>query len=446
MKKHCQLGLAPLAVALLWLGATPVRAAGPMGADNGWVVSNSNACLLTAALCAKMAAAGTGWIRIDFRSTPSLDQPGNTLWGPTLVGLYNQAVNNARAAGLTVIGLIGPGVYPGSQTQWEANNSENTSGDGSNAFIQNWVQQAAAPILNIFHDRVKYWEIWNEPNAWTSSPGVGATYIYPSNFAQLMAQVYAYKETSKTLAPYYINLDDLTIFTGGIFGFSRSGVNYPGDDYLTSVYEIELNNPNIPGGVGAWKAFKSQYGVCPLDSIGEHIYVDQGGATTAAHLKYYLDKKHGVLTTSEGTGSKKKTFLTEVGWTTASVSQATQAQNLATLAGLLQSGTVPYVQTAIWFQWQDNPDAALYYGVVDSCGAAKAAYASYEAWETYQGVYQNQSVNTPIQTYYNTLGQSALGNPFDNGGTAWAHSWGASQMQDCDGVLQRRRKSGSGEF
>src|SRR5436190_1540360 len=71
---------------------------------------------------------------------------------------------------------------------------DDTGGNGDNKYLQKFSSKAAVTLAAHFKDRVSAWEIWNEPNAWTSSPssGVyqGGSFIYPSNFAWLLRHVY----------------------------------------------------------------------------------------------------------------------------------------------------------------------------------------------------------------------------------------------------------------
>jgi hypothetical protein len=67
---------------------------------------------------------------------------------------------------------------PGSQTDWTANNAEhNATGNGNNAYIQKFAS-AAGLLAGRFAStaqRVEQWEVWNEPNAWSNSPGPVST-------------------------------------------------------------------------------------------------------------------------------------------------------------------------------------------------------------------------------------------------------------------------------
>src|SRR5437762_2625159 len=144
-----------------------------------------------------MKQAGAGWVRINFRlgacfsdwTSPAC----STADGSTALEVYSQVVNNAVSNHLQVIGLLSNEIKHGAQTDWTANNVENNpKKDGNNAYIQGFASNAGTLAAYFKTRGVRTWELWNEPNAWAQnpSPGVftGSSYIYPSNFAQLLAQ------------------------------------------------------------------------------------------------------------------------------------------------------------------------------------------------------------------------------------------------------------------
>ena len=147
---------------LLALGvAWTARGSGPYGADNGWAVQNDGSILLTASVAAKLSQAEVGWVRVEMRLFGS-----HTTWDSTILGYYDKAVNNARNAGLQVLMLIDGGSWPGGQTAWTQNNSENNPGaNGDNPYVEGYATNAVVPIVQHFRDRVKCYELWNEPNA-----------------------------------------------------------------------------------------------------------------------------------------------------------------------------------------------------------------------------------------------------------------------------------------
>lgn len=413
------------------------RASGPLGVDSGWVIYDNGGPILTDPLCATMSAAGVGWVRMEFRLIP-----GHSSWDSAMFGFYDRVVNSARAVGLQVLGLIDNSAWPGTQAQWVENNYEHTGRNGSNSYIDNFALKACVPLIRHFHDRIKVWEIWNEPNAWTRSPGPGyfegGTFLYPSNYSQMLANVYA--DVKK-----YNNIEDVTLLFGGVLGHSIGNIysyQNSGAQYIDDTYNTGINR------VGSFAYTKNRWGVYPLDGIGQHLYIDQSGVTTTARFRQYLDWVRQAYTRYEGGGTSKKTVITEFGWTTAGVSQSVQAQNLA--AGCLAIRSANYVRTALWFRWQDNPGASLYHGLRDPSGNPKTAFGTFGYYATYEGMYSDGSVNADLQGYYYALGPSMLGSPYDNGGSAFVHTWSANgygaEVQDYDGGANGRLALFSGPY
>ncbi|HZQ47010.1 MAG TPA: hypothetical protein VFC07_08365, partial [Verrucomicrobiae bacterium] len=147
----------------LWLIALYVahvaHAAGPYGTDNGWAIDSNGNALLTSSLAGKLSQGEAGWIRVEMRLIP-----GHTNWDSAMLGYYDTAVNNACNAGLQVLLLIDGGSWPGSQTNWEANASETNPGlNGDNLYVEEFATNAVVPIVQHFRNRVKIYELWNEP-------------------------------------------------------------------------------------------------------------------------------------------------------------------------------------------------------------------------------------------------------------------------------------------
>src|SRR5258708_4707725 len=198
------------------------------GLQGGWAVNDSGQIQFTPSLSSEYAIiqqAGAGWVRINFRlgacfsdwTTPTTTCQ-STAYAQTASSIYDTVVNNALSNHLTVLGLLSNESWPGTQADWTANNTENTGGDGSNTYIQVFAASAAGYLATHFAGKITQWEVWNEPNAWTSnpSPGVytGGSYIYPSNFAWLLKDSYTAIKNG--------NASDVVI-SGGLFGTDPSG-------------------------------------------------------------------------------------------------------------------------------------------------------------------------------------------------------------------------------
>lgn len=420
---RCLTCLSPILVsALLFPCADSVLAGGPQGYDNGWVIDNSGNPLLTSSVAAKIVQGESGYIRMEFRLVN-----GNNTWNNTMLGYYDTVVNNARNAGLQIIALIDGSSWPGNQASWNANSWECSGGNGDNSYINGFAQNAVVPIVQHFYNRIQIYELWNEPNACTtcqSCGNEGGTYMYPSCFSQLLANSYADLE--------YAGLkSEVTVLSGGVFGHSIGGVySYAnsGAQYLDDTYNVGINT------VGSFAYTKSHWGTYPLDAIGQHVYIDQGGTTSASEFGQYLAWVRQAYTKYEGSGTKKGTIITEFGWTTSNVSQSVQDQNMNTAFGVIEGGSYNYVKHAIWFQWADNCAAGMYYGVVDCNGNPKQCYNDSTYWQEYEGYYANGTLDSNIHNYFESKGQAAMGNAFDNGGSPFVHTWSgngySAQVQD----------------
>src|SRR5262249_33118099 len=122
-------------------------------------------------------------------------------------------VNRALSHGLKVLGLLTHeswrGEYHGA---WNENNVENGGTDGNNRWIVQFANNAAYPIADHFRDKIQAWEVWTKPNAWTEHEGTlysGGTFIYPSNYAQLLR---------KSSAAFKAANSNVTFISGGLLG------------------------------------------------------------------------------------------------------------------------------------------------------------------------------------------------------------------------------------
>jgi regulation of enolase protein 1 (concanavalin A-like superfamily) len=408
--------------------AWPARGAGPYGVDNGWAVDDSGDILLTASVATQLSQAEAGWVRVEMRLFGS-----HTNWDSTILGYYDTAVNNARNAGLQVLMLIDNTSWPGSQTDWTQSNSENNPGtNGDNPYVEGYATNAVVPIVEHFSTRVNCYELWNEPNSWTSSSGTvytGGTFIYPSNYGWLLTRSWEAVHIAQ-------QINNVTLFFGGVFGHNIDGVtNYAnaGAQYVDDTYSTGTNATKG----GSFAHTKSNYNAYPLDGVGEHLYLSQGGLVSSNTFRQYEDWVRQAYTKYEGTNTPKKTFITEFAWETTNsvnssgVSQAVQDTNLVAAFSAIKA--TPYVQLAIWFSLEDNTAADLYYGVLDTTGAPKQSYPDFQRAERFEGMFANAATNAGIQTYYLGLGQAALGDPYDNGNGAWVYAFLNGYAQDCNG-------------
>src|ERR1017187_3735352 len=377
--------------------AAVARGAGPYGTDIGWAVDSSGHVLLTSSAAALLSQAETGWVRVEMRLFGT-----HTNWDSTILGYYDAAVNNVRNAGLQVLMVIDNDSWPGGQSVWCENNSENKPGaNGDNPYVEGYATNAVVPLVQHFRDRVKCYELWNEPNCWTSnpSPGVyaGATFIYPSNYGWLLTRSWEAVHIAQ-------QIKDVTLFSGGLFGLSAFGQNYSsaGGQYLDDTYSTGTNATMG----GSFAHTKANYNAYPLDGVGQHLYISQGGLVSSNLFRQYLDWVRQAYTKYEGTNTTKKTIITEFAWQTTNsanangVSQAVQDTNLVTSFSAIKA--TPYMQMAIWFSLEDSTAAGLYYGVLDTTGAPKQSYADFQRAERFEGTHANGTTKDRKSTRLNS--------------------------------------------
>jgi len=346
--------------------------------------------MFTPEVATAMADAGVMWVRINFRLGASQSWTETaTCEGVSALELYDTVVNNARTAGLDVLGLLSNESWPGSQAEWQAGSAErNPWGSGDNAYLVAFSTKAAAVLLEHFAGRVAAWEVWNEPNAYTSySPDtgyVGSTFIYPSNFAWLLRHVYAQVRSA--------GVSGTLLISGGVFGHDLTALRAPSE----TGKEPQRGDPqtpgySVPGGgrpalplsadpialksgadylratyaqgiaLAGWEQMRLMYSSYPLDGLGQHLFVDQGTSTTSAKIAGYLNAIRAVALEHPEVASPP-TWVTEVGWTTASVSETIQAANLRTAFDAFE--VTAYVSSAFWFQLRDIGAAGMYYGLL----------------------------------------------------------------------------------
>jgi hypothetical protein len=389
-------------------GPTPV---GNQGLQGGWAVDPNGNTDFYHSLSTQFGAmheAKAGWVRINLRLGDCYADwviPGCD--GRTAVQAYTVVVNAARNNSLKVLGLLSNETRHGGQDQWTVNNVENGGSTGDNPYIQGFAADAgylAGRFNGTNGPLVDQWEVWNEPNAWESQSGTqyfGSSFVYPSNFAQLLRRSY---QAIKQANPSAV------VISGGLFGHDIGGASMTviergrtrqitkqgtfeprngrpgsslstqaattctttvksGADYLCATYQMGRDK-------AGWVV-----GASPFDHVGQHLYIDQGGLTSDQKVTSYLKDLRDAYVAVEGATTSKRTHMTEGGWSTQSVSAQTQARNLQT--AYIAFKKTNYVQRAYWFNVQDIPEGGLYYGLLDGNGGKKAAFSAYQKYAAY---------------------------------------------------------------
>jgi hypothetical protein len=373
------------AVVLSPIPAGATAGQGRHGLQGGWAVDDLGHINFVHSLSLQFGfiqQAGAGWVRINFRlgacfaDWTSASDICPDADASTALGIYDQVIARAHASNLQVLGLLSNESLPGDQSEWVAGNTERQGGSGDNQYIRRFARDVAGVLAEHYANSVNAWEIWNEPNAWTSNPApntfTGGSFIYPSNFAWLLKRSYA---AIKAHQPQTSSI----VISGGLFGLDGDGKPpvagikgaslitgrditcssnvSSGADYLCLTYAAGIDS-------AGWIA-----GAYPLDRVGQHLYIDQGEKTSAEKITSYLqDVRHAYLE-YEGVDTTKQIEVTEIGWfadpsdAAFATSQARQAGNLK-IAWETFSG-MPYVSRAYWFNVQDVPEANLFAGQVD---------------------------------------------------------------------------------
>jgi len=172
----------------------------------------------------------------------------------------------------------------------------------------------AYKIIEHFKDKVKIYESFNEPNDWS---GGTTAEMEPFYFAKMLEEIYRKVKIENKL--------DVTLVSGPLLGHDWGDAGCEdAAPYLDCTYLCGINHLG-------WEKIKKECGTYPLDGIGYHIY-DAQDECEAEHIakqfKKNIDNIWKVVTRYEGESTEKKIWLSEFGWNTGRVSEATQARNL----------------------------------------------------------------------------------------------------------------------
>ncbi len=395
--------------AIIILACGICLAAGPHGTQFGQPLTEGGIVALTDDVAQALAETGAGFVRLNIRLANVAPYNDDTAeW----YAVYDAIIDRLRSRGLEVIGLLTNEARPWAPpSEWQANNKEVAGGNGWNSYLDSWCS-AFIRYATHWQGKIKYWELWNEPDCLST--------LYPSNFAALLANAYDRARTA--------NLP-IEIISGGLCANGCSDPNQ-GPGYLSKVYNMGINQ------TGWFTWIYNKWGTYPMDHIGFHIYpANQWGLLDQTALSNYFECFWNTVRTYEGANTSKKLWLTEFGWSTANCTETQQAQNLSNAFSIIRSK--PYILHANWFYLQDN-GLGLNYGVFRAGGLTdsfkKPAWSNLKTNLTYEGRWSaGGTINQPILDYFNAKGHIAMGNPYDNGGSAWVHNWDYGPVQDFKG-------------
>jgi hypothetical protein len=396
---------------LLW-GSGVALAAGPHGVQFGQPLTDIGEVVLTDEVAQAIADTGAGFVRVNFR-LGSYDADT-----PEWYAAYDGIVDRLRGRGLEIIALMTNEAWWGEPSRWKENSYEEVGGNGMNPYLENWVG-AFTRMATHWQGKIKYWELWNEPDCLAT--------IYPSNFGALLANAYDRARTNGL---------PVEIISGGVCGGSCTSLDY-GPGFIRKMYDVSINKTSW------FSQMKVKWGTYPLDHIGFHIYPNCGSYLDTSWLSCYLDCFHNAYAAFEGADTKKKMFLTEIGWTTnhnspgdCYTTETIQASNITSAFNVANSKT--YIQSVQYFFLQDVPPANLYFGVFDASGLGepdkKPGWSSLNVQLSFEGRWSaGGSINQPILDYYTAHTHVQMGNPYDNGGTPLVHKWDFGPVQDFRG-------------
>ena len=301
---------------------------------------------------ADFAATGTKAIRVNFR----LDS-GATSWNTTQLNLYDQVIQNARNAGLEVLGLFSNETVAGGQAAW----NNDPDGDGINSYVNDFADTALF-LVDRYKNDIKQFEIWNEPNAWTnpayqSDPlNAGGTYILPRVYAQMLSESYRHLNAGgQSLLDDY----NISLATGGLLAHDIGGSFSTAMPYMQEVYDR----------TSVWSSFQADTGLAyPWEDFGYHFYVSQGSAVPTSQLNNYFN---AVRATKTANSDISNIVVTEFGWQTVGTNtEELQRDNMATAYNFLESQGD--VSGSYWYQWTDDSTGA--WGIVHGDGTHKLSY------------------------------------------------------------------------
>ncbi len=312
--------------------------------DDGFVVGLEAGAQFDTSKVQLVKESGASWVRLNFIVRD--DQEWSGVNDQRFIDTYNQIIDAYQKEGIQIIGLIGAESAKGSPGGYDRNKPQD--------FTQKYVEIADA-IISRFGDRVKVYELFNEPNDWAGGNNAQVPARY---FAEYLEKIYQKIKIEK-------GRSDILLISGPLFSFDLTTAA----DYLTETYNIGINQLN-------WQTIKDQTGSYPLDGIGYHIYVSQGMGDQSQVESKLKENINSIKSIIDQKDPGKKIWITEFGWGTGEgrVSEEVQAANLEKAYQVLKDSSV--VKLAMWFTLFDFD--TVEWGLIRGNGVKKKAWFSFQ--------------------------------------------------------------------
>lgn len=290
-----------------------------------------------------VAETGAKWVRLNFVGQNWAADSNDVI-------KYNNIINAYTNQNIKIIGLIGAQSVLGGYDR-----SDPAS------FTQKFTQ-VAGDIIDRFGDRVKVYELFNEPNDWA---GGTSSQVPERYFAQYLAGIYRKVKIEKQRGEIQLN-------SGPLLSHDQNS----GASYLQETF----NQGRSLGGNLNWDMIKNQTGFYPLDGVGYHIYVAQGmgdQAQVESKVRGNIDTVNAVINIFD---PGKKLWITEIGWGTGAgrISEEVQSANLEKAYAVM--GNHPAVKLGMWFTLIDFDSSQ--WGLIRANGTKKQAWESFKRLTT----------------------------------------------------------------
>lgn len=274
------------------------------------------------------------WVRVNFIIPPdyaSLHDPG------ALCG-YDRLIDAYQEAGIKVLALVG-----------------HESVRGGYDFAR--PEAFLPPYLNVwdalterYGARIAAYQGFNEANNWW--PGTSEPTISTRWYADYCEAIWQRVKVER-------GRNDLTILTGPLFTHDQNTAA----EYVDEV--LWLGQSRHSWGKGR---------PYPVDGFCLHLYVAQGTGDDKTVCQLLRRNVRAFRSAVSNYVPRAQLWVSEIGWTTQSVSECDQARNLGTAFRLLKSE--PRVGPVFWYglqDWRDPNGNEGHYGLYDTTGEPKTS-------------------------------------------------------------------------